>query len=769
MKEPGAHKDKGENPSDAQSPARPRALPLVLQSIRSRAKSDLAELLNNLFNNADDALFELADRASSNQEQNRYFDCMRELRLQRQSIQQLYLENLVDGFNPQADSASNTPEEPEQDTELSLLKNDELEVSVALSGMVSKATSQFSLAVMQLTKRMAHCYPEIKITERNNPVGPNLLARHIVQATECLDVDIQVRIIFLKLFERYVLEHLGRFYESANQLFIDANILPDLRRRSQVRSDNPRPAQGNRQSALTASHRDNGERLPANADFSESFSNAGSTFGALQQLLHAVIPGNAAGFPHGEHGHTASGSGILGATSGLDAGPIAQAPTPVLLSALNQIQSKQNQAPINPAQLPPQMDWHELVLSSVANLTNGAKSSLTQGDDDTVNLVAMLFDYILNDKNLAIPMKALIARLQIPIIKVAIVDKSFFEKTSHPARLLLNELSSAGIGWSNSSELKRDALYDRIESMVYRVVNYTDEDLNFYSALVNELREYLAKDHQRQSKAEQRVREGEKGKAKSEAAKRLVQQIINQKASGLRMPAEIGRFISDIWSRALVFICVRYSTESQNWQNATLATDDLLWCAQPLNSQIDLQARERKLPELFKSLEQALAHLNQAEDEVRQELSSLKQALNEIAENDRAYLEEDVEPPQDLEEMEELVLTTQAVSEPHVRAQVLPEVCRAVDALSEGIWVEFTSDQGDKTRGKLATIIEPDGKYIFVNRRGMKIAEYAWSELAQALEDRSLTILDESQVFDRALQSVIGNLRQMHRRNNNTP
>jgi hypothetical protein len=67
---------------------------------------------------------------------------------------------------------------------------------------------------------------------------------------------------------------------------------------------------------------------------------------------------------------------------------------------------------------------------------------------------------------------------------------------------------------------------------------------------------------------------------------------------------------------------------------------------------------------------------------------------------------------------------------------------------------------------KLAAIVQPGSKYIFVNRRGMKVAERSRMALAVELKRKSITILDESQVFDRALEAVIGNLRQLHRKPN---
>jgi hypothetical protein len=88
---------------------------------------------------------------------------------------------------------------------------------------------------------------------------------------------------------------------------------------------------------------------------------------------------------------------------------------------------------------------------------------------------------------------------------------------------------------------------------------------------------------------------------------------------------------------------------------------------------------------------------------------------------------------------------------------------REINRLTEGVWVEISDEDGDKTRCKLAAIVKPGNRYVFVNRRGMKVAERTRMALAVELKRRSIVILDESQVFDRALAAVIGNLRQLQR------
>ena len=252
---------------------------------------------------------------------------------------------------------------------------------------------------------------------------------------------------------------------------------------------------------------------------------------------------------------------------------------------LGVVQGSTSSEPIDLEQPIQPLDLQQLIQSTTASLQDldgkegaaGTSKALEPDSADVVDLVRMLFDYILNDRNLAIPMKALIGRLQIPILKVALLDNSFFAQTSHPARQLLNELSSAGIGWSTANELKRDETYNKIESIVLRVMNGFSEDLNLFSNLIAELRHFVNKEKKKRNHVEQRVKETEQGKARTTQAKQTVQNLINQKACGLRLPSDSGHFVSDAWSKVLVYIFITQGHESQAWLDAAATLDDLLW------------------------------------------------------------------------------------------------------------------------------------------------------------------------------------------------
>jgi hypothetical protein len=710
-----------------------KSLPPVLHAVHGQAQKHLRELLQELFNNADDALFEMADRSRNDSDQNLFFDSMRQLRLHRSQILTEFYEFFSNNFEslynePDFNSTDDAMDVDAPEQALSLLQNEDLEMSVAVSGIVSKVTSQFSLQITQLTRRLDAVCARTSVTERRNPLGPYRLADAFVEATRKVEIHIKVRIILLKLFERFVMERLGSCYDAANRTLADAGVLTDLGTLKRRSSPTRESAQEARRGTTVS------------VDFS-----------VLQELLsNARAPG------------TQSGPGAPGSPAGHRAsGPICS--TPELVAMLSAVQTGFGAEPIDMDHAPATVNLGQL-LAGHAGVAGGRFGGFAPNDEDAVNLIGMLFDYILNDRNLAIPMKALIGRLQIPMLKVAILDKSFFSKSSHPARQLLNELSSVGIGWSGGAELKRDALYNKIEAVVVRVLNNFQDDFQLFESLVAELRAFVRQDHQRTEKVELRVREAEAGKAKTVAAKQSVQQVINQKASGLRLPTAVSRFISGTWSRVLVYLSVKHGSESREWTDAVETLDELLWSMQPLDNTADIVQRERISEPLLQRIEQGMAHVSLPPNEAAQALAALQEALEEISGYDRSYLEDQNVPEPARSVMDDIVLTTPEEVPGHDDDQPSePELVAQINRIVEGVWVEFADAEGEKLRCKVAAIFQPGNRYIFVNRRGMKVRELARMALAVEIKNQTLTVLEESQVFDRALEAVIGNLRQLHR------
>ncbi|MNN97918.1 hypothetical protein D3C81_2171800 [compost metagenome] len=75
----------------------------------------------------------------------------------------------------------------------------------------------------------------------------------------------------------------------------------------------------------------------------------------------------------------------------------------------------------------------------------------------------------------------------------------------------------------------------------------------------------------------------------------------------------------------------------------------------------------------------------------------------------------------------------------------------------------FQEDEDHSLRCKLAAIIEATGKYVFVDRTGMKVLERSRVALALEFQRGAVRTLDDTLLFDRALESVLGNLRRLNR------
>jgi hypothetical protein len=219
-----------------------------------------------------------------------------------------------------------------------------------------------------------------------------------------------------------------------------------------------------------------------------------------------------------------------------------------------------------------------------------------------------------------------------------------------------------------------------------------------------------------------------------------------------------------VWSRVLVYVYVKSGTRSETWQSLMETLDTLLWSLQPLSSGDDLGRRQSLLGDLEQRLRDAMELVQLAAGEIEHWLGELRILFAEIDRNDRRYLA-DAQPPRPIETaapLEAIVLTSvQELEDDWDGPAPDSEHVAAVDGLEPGTWVEFQQEQGMPLRCKLTAVIQPGARYVFVDRRGMKVAEKSRLALAFALGEGRARVLDDAQMFDRALETVIGNLRQL--------
>ena len=204
-------------------------LPVILLQVHDKAAQRLKHGLQVLFDNTDETLFEMADKAKSDAEQNLFFEAMRDVRLKRKYIQRGFLDRFFEAFIQftQADYSVRTLNDPGYAQGAYSLMANELERAQIIKAMVAQVLARDQLALGQLTARLSllSCTP---LDDHSNPLGPAMLCEYFLQAEREQGMDIKVKLIMLQLFEKYLLSHTGQLYADANQLLIATGVLPDL-------------------------------------------------------------------------------------------------------------------------------------------------------------------------------------------------------------------------------------------------------------------------------------------------------------------------------------------------------------------------------------------------------------------------------------------------------------------------------------------------------------------------------------------------------------
>ena len=412
---------------------------------------------------------------------------------------------------------------------------------------------------------------------------------------------------------------------------------------------------------------------------------------------------------------------------------------------------------------------------------SGRSRVVGQVDDDVINLVSMLFEFILDDRTLPDSLKALIGRMQIPMLKVALLDKTFFSRGSHPARRLLNEIASASLGWAEHNDARRDSLYQKIEQVVMRLLNDFVDDPAIFAELLEDFIAFTGDERRRSELLEQRTRDAEEGRAKAELARQDVEQVLNQRLLGKVLPEVVVRLLRDAWSKVMLLICLKHGKASAEWREALDTMDELIWSVGPHDDPLSRQQLLERVPGLLKALREGLASAAFDPFSTGEFFSQLEtlhvQGLQRDKRGEAAVADSPCSTKRARARPRKSPGAGHAAGGRGNRPDLAgrrPGACRERSAPAGqrrgtaagrcAACRQLGGDQEDaehKLRCKLAAVIRPTGRYIFVNRTGMKVLEKTRMGLAVEFRRQAVRLLDDALLFDRALESVIGNLRRL--------
>ena len=415
------------------------------------------------------------------------------------------------------------------------------------------------------------------------------------------------------------------------------------------------------------------------------------------------------------------------------------------------------------------------VLRDLQDSPLGQKAN--QLESMTIEMVAMLFDFIFETKDLPDGIKALLARLQIPVLKAAMLDGAFFAKKTHPSRLLVNQLAQAGLGWAPAMG-PDDPLYRKIDEIVHQILDNFSDDLAIFDEQRESLEAFLAEEEKAAEENIQTTAEEINKKDRLQIGSVLAKGEIEKRIEQMPVPQFLAMFLRMRWQGALEHVYLDQGEESDAWTGGIATLEDLVWSVQPKRSVEDRRHLVALLPSLLKRLSAGMQHRGWAVDDREAFMSNLVEAhaaavkpsvtadrspTAAVAEAARAEAEIAKASGDEVKAAKAEALAEamqQAVPEPveperQVIADDYLEIARSLD---RGVWIEFEAEDGQLAFAKLAWVSPLRGTYLFTNRQGQKALSMTADELADRFRADRARVVEAEPLIDRAFTSMISQI-----------
>jgi hypothetical protein len=584
----------------------------LLKECQDLALGRLETSLGAMLDKAGDTLWELANSIQDRETRDLYLAAKDTALAQRKTLEEEFHARYLSEFQSRTERTSKQGEEFSKydlsSLELNLVAEDDLDETLKTNEMAAKLRRYCDEELVALDQRVGVLIGDATLQGEANPFSPQAICNAFRQACQHVEPNQKVRMVFHRLFDDHVLDDIRSIYKDLNSLLVQRSILPKIRYGMQRGAGGTRAGAALAAAALGAGAV--AEVLPGGGagtgDGPAAGGNDQDFFAVLQNLmgLGAGVARQITG-PRGPATGADAGSAavqipgfppILGAAVNA-AGALEGAE---LLGSLTRIQHGDLSA-IAAGNLPLAANLIQPGTTNVLRELKGTAfgSGLGQLDSMTLDIVSMLFDQIFDDRKIPSAMKGLIGRLQIPMLKVAILDKEFFSRRAHPARQLLDTLGEVAL-WVPPDFGTESPLYLQLESVIQRLIDGFQDSIEIFDALREELEELLeAENGAAEEEARQTAQQIEQ-KEKLGVAKAVAQEEILQRARAQRIPSVVLKFLAGQWVKLLLVTHAKHGPDSEPYKTALATMDALIWSVIPKASLEERRELASRLPSLLK-------------------------------------------------------------------------------------------------------------------------------------------------------------------------
>ena len=749
-------------------PQRARSL---LTAALELARKSLRETLHGALTEFEKHLFKLSENARSGTQQQNYMQTTQELIARRALVETVFFENIEDWFARVDRATRNDKPAPSRAAResLSLVAHNDLDESLAVQEFAVRNEVRHSQALYELGHRFAVLVAMPALDGQTVPLGPACIGAALRRASEVLKIPSDHRVLLYRIFDRLASKDLTATYEAVNNYFIEQRILRHLRAQvvrvkkpggaahsagdagaepapETTAKETPAPA-----ATAGTARATEGER-PARAQAYASDERDVELFSTLRELLAGsrVAQGATATQPLPPNAFEASGEDVQGVL-----GALQNRPGSIFQPGGRELRSVTH--------------LKQELLQQLRELSPGQTPQLRGEDSDTIDLVGMLFDNMSSSLRPDAQTKRLLPRLQVPLLRIALQDKTFFTRKSHPARQLLNSIAETGERWMDGTDAAADQdLYGKLQLLLDRLGSEFDGDVTVIEDLLGDLSQHVHTLSRKAEVSERRQVDAAIGREKLALARETAAQAVSDRIAAKSPNMFVRTVLEQAWADVLALTLLRQGESSDAYRKRIEVADRLI--ASSATPAPKGGAAEPQNEELREEIETGLSQIGYHQEDIRAVVDRLlvpDSAANDDAPISKTELASKLaskprlgDDPGHAKPMETAAKRRQALQLNAAEQHMLKDLTE----LPFGTWFEFIiNQQGDRVAKKLAWYSKLTGHCMFVNQRGARVAETTLEELARDMVRGQVFLQQPTQetFVDRAWGAIMSSLKRL--------
>lgn len=627
-------------------------------------------------------------------------------------------------------------------TKLSLLSHQEMDVRLAIRRMADAIAHRWRPELMRVNRDVGLLAGGLKLGDDTLPFGPHHIGAGVFDAFQEMTLAPAARVAIIQICEQELQERLGALYCGLERRLVQ------VVRSSETALLQPR----SRQRIPSSGHLQQGDAAPEQApDWIARF--------FAQWQPPSVTGPVAAGAEHvrvAEQILPAELHALL-RRSRDDLGELdrrRRLSQRELLSVLSLMQSMPDQAPGPRQGRLPQLLKADILAAAGKLGIEVSQVRLDPVDEDTLDLVAMLFEAMMDQCHLQGAQRSAMLGLLVPYTKVALLSPELFLRENDPPRRLLNLLADAAecLSGDEAAEKQLRVEFDRT---VERIVSDFAEHTEVFAVLLQSFGTAFGNYRRRVEIAERRATELHRAQERREQARRFADGALAARTQGRALPAAIQDFLQRYWAPYVAMAMLRGDSGQADLTEALGLADALL-------EELDLarvhgQARPW-LEQLQPALGRLLDNLGLSGADARAAREALRDALSAQARPDESILAELPPLPRPLPTAVPEPPAPAAWEDPLPPSQVDEVTAAYFRQMPLGTWLDFVSRDGSVRAGKLSWISPISARLMFVDRRGGRMCVASPDELSALAQLDRVRAHRHEDAFYSAMQGAIDQL-----------